>query len=111
ETFLMPGVSMRYQVDFIFPILLAALLVWLSVDSLMPFGWFRKAMRTVSVFLICFGMIVHLAFGLTGYYDLFKHSHPRQYFACEDFFSPVSRLLLQFSRRDSPGILDAFNLG
>ena len=111
DTFLIPGASMRYQVDFIFPILLVALLLWLVVDAKMPNGWARTGLRYLSIYILLFGMVVHLAFGCTGYYDLFKRSHPQTYFALEDFFAPVSKLLTRFSSRNSPGILDVVNPG
>lgn len=106
EAFLLPGASMRYHVDFLPAILVAALLLWLRFDSFAPSDWRKSALRCFSVILLSAGMILHMAFGLTGYYDLFKRSNPRAYFALEDFFAPVSRMLVSFSERTSPAILD-----
>ena len=106
EAFLLPGMSMRYQLDFIFPILVTALLLWLLIDSATAPGWLKNGFRSFSVVLILVGITSHLAFGLTGYYDLFKRSNPRCYFALEDFFKPISQLLAHYSRQNSPEILD-----
>jgi hypothetical protein len=109
EAFLQPGVTMRYQVDFIFPILLTALLFWLIVDARVQSAWVRSGLRCLSIVLILFGIIVHLCLGFTGYYDLFRRSHPQQYFACGNFFAPVSRMLLQASSQGWPAIREVFS--
>jgi len=44
--------------------------------------------------LLAYGTVVNLAVGLTGYYDLFRKQNPTSYFAIEDRFVPVQRLLL-----------------
>lgn len=93
EAFLLPGASMRYQLDFIFPLIVTALLFWLLVDASVQSIWARIAFRCVSIVLILYGIIVHLCLGFTGYNDSFRQSHPAEYAACEKFAAPISRLL------------------
>lgn len=89
------GVSARYFADFAPPLLLSAALCWISLDA-----WLakRRAARFILNatlgLLLAYGTVVNLAVGLTGYYDLFRKQNPTPYFAIEDRFVPVQRLLL-----------------
>lgn len=109
ESFLLPGTTMRYQVDYIFLLLLTALLFWLFVDASMHNAWARIVLRCLSIVLILFGIIVHLCLGFTGYFDWFRRSHPQEYSSCEKFFAPVSRMMVQASTRGWPAIRDVFS--
>ena len=109
ESFLLPGTSMRYQVDFIFPLILTALLFWLLVDASVKSRWVKIALRCVSIGLLLYGIIVHLCLGFIGYNDLFRRSHPLEYAACENFAAPVTRVLFQVSTRGWPAIRGMFS--
>jgi hypothetical protein len=102
EVLLFPAVTMRYQVDFIFPILTVALLVWLRIDSSLSAAWLKAPFRTLCLAAVIAGLMTHFAFGLRGYFDLFRRSHPRMYFALEDFSWPLSRLFASFTAPGSP---------
>jgi hypothetical protein len=45
--------------------------------------------------LLAWGTVLSLAVGLTGYYDLFRKRDPEAYYAIEDRFFPLQRLLLR----------------
>jgi hypothetical protein len=66
----------------------------------------KKLMRWGMFILITFGVITHLAFGMTGIFDTFRRGEPKQYFALEDVLRPISTLLTPFFGSDQTRILD-----
>jgi len=92
------GLSARYFADVAPPLLLAAALVWIHCDHRLRArrAW-RISLHAVIGALALFGAMVHLAVGLTGYYDLFRKRNPPEYEAIEDRFRWLQRLLLRRS--------------
>ena len=102
ETWIMFGTSMRYQVDFLPYILLGSLIGSIYFSSTL-----KKSITTCAIaILISIGIISHIAFGMTGIFDTLRRGEPKQFFALENFFRPVSTLLTPFFGSDQTRILD-----
>ncbi len=102
------GTTMRYEMDFLGLLLLAALLVWLAAVSAV--GKSRRVRRLFSVggaVLIAYGALVGAAISVTGYYDSLRTGSPGTYRALERFFSPLPTLATMIIGR--PILVDVVN--
>jgi len=102
----MISTTMRYQVDFAPTILLGALIGSIHLESTIAIPYKKILLRSAMLAVIAYGIIAHLAFGVTGMRDTFRRGEPKSYFAMEDFFRPVSLALSPFFKSDQPRILD-----
>lgn len=105
ESYMLFSNSMRYQLDFAPYILLGCILGSLHIESQAKqnYSWL---LRFGMILSLIFGILVHLAFGMTGIFDTFRRGEPRLYFALEDFCRPVSAMLRPFFGSDQTKILD-----
>lgn len=106
ELYMMFGTTMRYQMDFAPTIILASTLSCLYFESQIQNSLRKSLYRICAGILICFGILAHLAFGLTGIFDTFRRGEPSQYFALENFFRPLSAILRPFFGVDQTKIVD-----
>lgn len=65
----------------------------------------RFIIPTFSLFLLVPTITINSAYGFSGYYDLFKRSHPLAYATIESYFEPIAQNL-GFSRPNDNQILD-----
>ena len=106
QVWIMFGTTMRYQVDFLPTILLGSIIGSLYWESKIKESLKKSIITTGIALLLCIGILSHLAFGMTGIFDTLRRGEPRQYFALENFFRPVSALLTPFFGSDQTKILD-----
>ncbi|MEI6277949.1 MAG: hypothetical protein WCQ16_01040, partial [Verrucomicrobiae bacterium] len=106
EKFMMISTTMRYQVDFAPTILLGALIGSIHFESTITIPYKKYLLRSAMLVVIIYGIVAHLAFGVTGSLDTFRRGEPKSYFAMEDFFRPVSLALSHFLKSDQLRILD-----
>ena len=106
ESYMMFCNSMRYQLDFAPYITLGALLGCLQIESDLKTKTRHLILRTLFYVSIVSGIVIQVAFGLTGIFDTFRRGEPRQYFALENFFRPVSKLLTPLFGADQARIID-----
>jgi hypothetical protein len=102
------GTTMRYEMDFLALLLLAALLVWLAAVSAV--GKSRSVRRLFSVggaVLVGYGALVGAAISVTGYYDSLRTGSPGTYRTLERFFSPLPTLATMIIGR--PILVDVVN--
>jgi|GEM_PF-1373319 len=104
ESYMLFANSMRFQFDFAPPILLGSLIGILSLSSGLIAG--RRAFRTFAILVLCFGIVVHVMVSLTGFRDTLRRGNPEIYFALEDYFRPVEKLLKFLSNDGQSRILD-----
>jgi hypothetical protein len=105
-SWIMFGSTMRYQVDFLPTILLGSIIGSIYWESNIKSSLKKLIIATGISVLLCIGIVSHLAFGMTGMLDTLRRGEPRQYFALENFFRPVSALLTPFFGSDQTKILD-----
>lgn len=86
--------TMRYELDFVGLLLLAAALVWFWLHR----EWAGR--KPVSVLLACigvgsiaYGCLFNLAISMTGYFDWFKLYNPASYRRIEKVFEPLEQAL------------------
>jgi hypothetical protein len=106
ESYMMFGNTMRYQMDYAPTIILGSVVGCIYFESHFNASITKKIMRWGMFILITFGVITHLAFGMTGIFDTFRRGEPKQYFALEDVLRPISTLLTPFYESDQTRILD-----
>lgn len=109
EVFMFPAVTMRYQADYVFPLLIGALLIWLYLDGIFSSGAPRRIVRTWGLFALAAGIAMHIAVGFSGYYKLFMRSHPQTFFSIAEAFSPLSRLLGGVLAPSRPTIIGTYS--
>jgi hypothetical protein len=83
-------ISIRYQLDFIYLLLIAGIIGWLaSTRSDSPVRPTRKRLLNVAAILaICVGSVIGVATSLTGYYDALRIYNPSVFNRIETFTSP-----------------------
>lgn len=104
ESFMIFANSMRYQLDFGPPILLGSMIGILAMSEKPP--WQSRIFRFISMLLLITGIVTHIIVSLTGFRDTLRRGEPRQYFALENFFRPVSAFLAPFFGSDQTKIID-----
>jgi len=92
-SFLVPSATMRYELDFMPSLLLAALLALCCLHASLGDGWKRTAVSSFAVVAVAYGCILNLGIGMTGYYGQFEQGSPETYHAIEYALMPVSRVL------------------
>ena len=106
EGFMQYATTMRYQVDFAPTILLGSMIGCIALEPLIKSTWKKSLYRAGVVVLVCYGMLAHVAFGMTGFVDAFRRGEPRTYFALEDFLRPVSAFLTPFYKTNQLRVVD-----
>jgi hypothetical protein len=86
--------TMRYLVDFVTLLLLAAILLWIHLDERLKGQRAKRlCLRFLCTGAIAYGCLVGVAISMTGYYDLFKIRNPDTYQSIEKAFVPLQRVL------------------
>ena len=106
EVYMMFATTMRYQMDFAPTIILASIIGCISLASQVKNSFIKSSYCFLGAVLISFGILAHLAFGMTGIFDTLRRGEPRQYFALENFPRPISAMLRPFFSSDQTKILD-----
>ena len=77
-SFILPGTTQRYTVDFMALLSLAALLIWLVTLTQAERGsWRRRLVAGSGLLVLAWGSAFGLALGFTGYYDPVKSNATR----------------------------------
>jgi hypothetical protein len=80
--------TMRYGVDFVPILLLAALVVWLRAeDAVSHLVWVRRVTRAAGAAAATVALLFGLAFSVVGYSDNLRNFHPGAYRALERVFT------------------------
>jgi putative flippase GtrA len=104
------GATMRYEVDFMSFLLIAAVLAWLWLaDHLRRTAPARLAVLGLGTCAIVFCAIANLGFSITGYYDGLRTAHPGTYAALDRFFGFVPTLAARI--RGTPIVLESRPVG
>jgi Ca2+/Na+ antiporter len=108
-SFVLPGTTQRYTIDFMALLSLAAVLIWLVTLTQAERGsWRRRLAAGSGLLVLVWGSMVGLALGFTGYYDLFTSSHhPKLFLHLQDAFSPVSALETRIAGRPVIGMVSS----
>lgn len=92
-SFLLPGTTQRYAVDFMALLTIPALLAWMVLLSRTRNARWRHRLVAISGFLaVAWGSAAGLAIGLVGYDNRLEVTHPALVHRLQDVFSPVSVL-------------------
>jgi hypothetical protein len=103
ECFMMFSNSMRYQLDFAPPILLASLVGTVAIAEDFKTG---KLLGFLAVLLMWTGIVFHVLISLTGFRDTLRRAEPEIYFGLEDRFQPIARLLAPCFKTSKVELLD-----
>jgi hypothetical protein len=108
-SFILPGTTQRYTVDFMALFSLAGLLIWLATLNQAERGSRRRRLAAGSgLVVLVWGSAVGLALGFTGYYSLFASSHhPKLFYQLQDAFSPISALETRIAGRAVIGMISS----
>lgn len=106
ECYILFITTMRYQVDYAPTILLGSLIGCIAFESSLKSELRKKTFCILSIGLIFWGILAHMAFGLIGLRDTLRRGSPETFFSMEDFFQPVSNILESFSKSGRFKILD-----
>jgi hypothetical protein len=106
EGFMLYATTMRYQMDFAPTILLGSIIGGIYFESQFKASPQKMLFKWSMACLFAFGISSHLAFGLTGIFDTLRRGEPKQYFALEDVFRPVSTILTPIFGSDQTRILE-----
>jgi hypothetical protein len=108
-SFILPGTTQRYTVDFMALLSLAALLIWLVMLTRAERGSRRRRLVAGSgLVVLAWGSAFGLALGFTGYYDLSKPSHhPKLFYQLQDAFAPISALETRIAGRAVIGMISS----
>ena len=99
------GATMRYEVDYVTLLMLAALLVWLRVEEALPGRRLvGAAVRAVAGLAALVAVVFGLAFSMTGYGDTFRLYNPESYARIEGAFDWVPTLAARL--RGEPVVLE-----
>ena len=99
------GATMRYEMDWLTPLMLAALLVWLRLrDVVAPRAVARAATATVGAVAVLAAAFFGLAFSITGYGDGLRTASPGAYDRLERAFGWVPTLAARL--RGEPVLLE-----
>ncbi len=90
---IIPAATMRYEGDFVMPLLLAAVLLWICSASVVTTQRARIRLNMFVAAAVAFGCIFNLAIGMLGYFQLFERGEPGTYAAIERMFLPVTNFL------------------
>lgn len=84
------GATERYEVDFISLLIIPAAIAWLWLaDRLRGAPWPRRAILAMGAAAVAFCALANLAFGVVGYYDGLRTTHPETYERLEATFAWV----------------------
>ena len=106
EGFMLYATTMRYQMDFAPTILLGSIIGGIYFESQFKASPQKMLFKWSMACLFAFGISSHLAFGMTGIFDTLRRGEPKQYFALEDVFRPVSTILTPIFGSDQTRILE-----
>jgi hypothetical protein len=107
-SFILPGTTQRYTVDFMALLSLAALLIWLVTLTQAERGsWRRRLAAGSGLLVLVWGSALGLALGFTGYNDPAKSRHPKLFFHLQDAFAPISALETRIAGRAVIGTIYA----
>ncbi len=97
----LPGASMRHQVDFVSFLIVPALLLWFLADQRSS-GRVRLALRAVAALTMAWACLVNAALSLTGWEDTLRLENPELFRSLERRFEPLrvglARLLVRDGR-------------
>ncbi len=101
------GATMRYELDFLPALLLAAgtLLFW--IERKWGSAFWRRLFRTGLPVLVCYSVLVSAGMSFTGYTDWFRLHHARRFDSLERTFRPVERVLLRMQKENPFGAMRA----
>ncbi len=88
------GFSMRYVIEFVPLLLLAALLLWFLLHKQLdgqPRR--RRLLHSFCIVAIIYGSLFNLAISLTGVHDQMRVKNPQAYHAIEKVFAPLQKSL------------------
>lgn len=106
ESYMMFCNSMRYQSDFAPYITMGSLLGVMAVDSGLKAKTTRPLLHFAFFAAMVVGIVIHIAFSITGFRDTFRRGEPTQYFAIEKLFRPVSNIVSNFVAPGPARIID-----
>jgi hypothetical protein len=96
--------TMRYAVDFVSLLALAALLVWLRIEGRPKRLPVRCAVAVVATAAVVASVLFGLAFSMTGYYDGLRVAHPRTYERIQAAFGFIPTLASKLQGK--PAVLE-----
>jgi len=89
---------MRYVMDFVGLLLLAAIVLWFCFDEHLARQKGRRILlRVLAAILIIYGCIFNAAISMVGDYNLFKTRNPEAYRWIEGLFVPFQRVIAGYS--------------
>ncbi|MCU1490079.1 MAG: hypothetical protein JWM85_1484 [Acidimicrobiaceae bacterium] len=96
-----PGVTMRYEVDFATLLILPALVVWFALTDRETAPWsaarggrfFSGAVSILSTILVLYGALIGVAVSITGYYDEMRQFDGNAYNRLEAAMSFIPTLI------------------
>jgi hypothetical protein len=88
-TMVLPGTTMRYEVDYATFLVLPGLVGWFVLTS----GRRRRVVAILGASVILYGCVVGAAISFTGYYDGLRTTHPSTYWALDRLTSPLPTAL------------------
>jgi hypothetical protein len=95
----LPGATMRYQVDFVSFLIVPALLLWFLVDQRGD-GRRRLALRAVGALTMAWACLVNVALSLTGYEGTLRQENPGLFRSLERGTEPLRVALGRLLVRD-----------
>jgi hypothetical protein len=105
------GATMRYEMDFLPMLLVAALLAWFALAlEVRPKLTHYRLVTIAGVVLVAFSVCVGVAISFVGYdKNLFRANSPGTYETLEDITSPLPTVVTMFMGRPAIADIDAPN--
>jgi hypothetical protein len=99
-SFILPGATQRYAVDFTALLSLPALLIWLATLTQAKRGsWRRRLAAGSGLLVLVWGSAAGMALSFIGYRNLLESNHPKLFHDLQDAFAPVSVLETRIAGR------------